>query len=402
MNVNRVLLIVFLMGIMMITGCWNRRELSELSIVSAIGIDKLQDDEYLISFQIINPSEVAGKSPSGGAGGYSLPVNVYRGMGKTIREATLKASQQLPRKIYFSHVRLVVIGETLAQEGIQELFDFFERFFESRLNINVLVARNGDAESVISFLSPIEKVPGNSVVDQIKLTTYVWSSNVNTEMVDVIKMIVSEGKELSISGIKILGNPKIGGQQTNFRTSEPRAILAISGIAIFKDMKLVKWLDGDEAYGTVWTLNKMKSTMVSLDCQNKKNALDIVVLRSKTRVQAKVKGEKPSIYIDIKEESDVGEVRCGLDLSDPDEIMNIEKALAEKTKRMVLAAVKEAQKAKSDIFGFGEYVNMENPKTWKQLKDDWNTTFVEVPVNVTVTAYIRRTGLVTKPYFYKE
>ncbi|NOU98702.1 Ger(x)C family spore germination protein [Paenibacillus planticolens] len=400
-NVKRFLLILILLGTMMMTGCWNRRELSDLSIVSAIGVDKLQDDEYRVSFQIINPSEVAGKS-SGGGGGYSLPVSVYYGAGKTIREATLNVSKQLPRRIFFSHVRLMVIGETLAQDGIKELFDFIERFYEARLNINVLIARNGDAKSVIDILSPIEKVPGTSVVDQLKLASSEFSSNMSSEVVDVIKMIVSEGKELSISGIQILGNPKSGRQQTNLRTTEPKAMLAISGIAVFKDMKLATWLDGDELYGTEWTLNKMKNTIVTLDCQQKENSLDIIVLRSKTKLHAKVTAGKPSIDIEIKEEGDVAEVRCGLDLSDPEEIMKLENAFAEKTKRMVLAAVQKAQKARTDIFGFGEYVNMENPKAWKKLKGDWSTTFAEVPVNVEVTAYIRRTGLVTKPYFYKK
>ncbi|MGO1528966.1 Ger(x)C family spore germination protein, partial [Senegalia sp. (in: firmicutes)] len=54
-----ILLLIIIISINLITGCWDKRELSELSIASAIGIDRVED-EYLVSVQIINPSEVTG------------------------------------------------------------------------------------------------------------------------------------------------------------------------------------------------------------------------------------------------------------------------------------------------------------------------------------------------------
>lgn len=40
------------------TGCWNRNELNELSIVLALGVDKV-GDEYEISAQYIDPNSAA-------------------------------------------------------------------------------------------------------------------------------------------------------------------------------------------------------------------------------------------------------------------------------------------------------------------------------------------------------
>ena len=46
-------------------GCWSRRELDTLSIISAIGIDKSEEDGKLsVTFQIIKPSALKGSSSS--------------------------------------------------------------------------------------------------------------------------------------------------------------------------------------------------------------------------------------------------------------------------------------------------------------------------------------------------
>ena len=49
-----------LLFIMMIplTGCWNRMELNELAIAVGLAIDKVKENEYMVSVQVVDPSEV--------------------------------------------------------------------------------------------------------------------------------------------------------------------------------------------------------------------------------------------------------------------------------------------------------------------------------------------------------
>lgn len=49
--------------ILLLTGCWNRNELNELSIVLAMGIDK-KDDLYEVSLQVVNPNQMSRKQSS--------------------------------------------------------------------------------------------------------------------------------------------------------------------------------------------------------------------------------------------------------------------------------------------------------------------------------------------------
>ncbi len=59
---KRKSLFLLLMTIMMVllTSCWSKKELTDLALVSAMGIDKTKEGRYELTFQIINPGNVAG------------------------------------------------------------------------------------------------------------------------------------------------------------------------------------------------------------------------------------------------------------------------------------------------------------------------------------------------------
>lgn len=97
--------------IFILTGCWSRRELNDLAIALAMGVDS-SGDQFKVSAQIVNPGEVT--SVKGGGGNSSIAT--YSSSGETIFEAIRKMTTKSPRKIYFSHTRLVVIGEELAKK----------------------------------------------------------------------------------------------------------------------------------------------------------------------------------------------------------------------------------------------------------------------------------------------
>jgi spore germination protein KC len=89
-----------------VTGCWSRHELNDLAIAVGIGIDKI-GDRYQISAQVVLPSQIAGSK----GGSPQAPVNLYKATGSTVYEALRKITTISPRKIYISHLRILVLGE---------------------------------------------------------------------------------------------------------------------------------------------------------------------------------------------------------------------------------------------------------------------------------------------------
>lgn len=402
MQTKRFILSFMLLSIVVISGCWNSKELSHLAIVSAIGIDKIpENQQYRVSFQVINPSEIS-SGTQGGGGGRTTPVSVFTETGNTFFEIIRKASRKVPRELFFSHVRMLVLSEQLARDGIEDLFDVFERVHQIRLTTKVVVARGSSAESVLGIVTPTEKIIANSTAGKLRLSSKLYSESIELSIDDIIRALVSKGREPVITGIKIFGDIKEGTNKKNVEKTEPDATTGTRGIAMFKDGRLQRWLDGTEARGVLRIQNKMKSTIEVLDCEDKKNVIAIELSRSKTDVKVEVRNGRPVFHISIMEEGKITEAKCAIDLTKIEEFTKLELQWNDKTKREVTASVKAAQREGCDIFGFGEVLNRANAKEWKKVMSDWNSLFAQSEVVISVNSFIRNSGMQSKPYLLQE
>ncbi|ASB91061.1 Spore germination protein KC [Bacillus sonorensis] len=52
--------LIMLAAVILLQGCWDKKELTDLLLISAIGIDKGEKTKYELSFQIVNPINVTG------------------------------------------------------------------------------------------------------------------------------------------------------------------------------------------------------------------------------------------------------------------------------------------------------------------------------------------------------
>ncbi|OPZ89437.1 MAG: hypothetical protein BWY74_02731 [Firmicutes bacterium ADurb.Bin419] len=91
-----------------------------------------------------------------------------------------------------------------------------------------------------------------------------------------------------------------------------------------------------------------------------------------------------------------------LDLTEENVIEKLNDKIEEKLTILCNNAVKRVKEDfGTDIFGFGEYIHRAYPKLWKDIKDDWNSEFTKLPVNINVKVKINNLGLGTKSIFSK-
>ncbi|CAH1194511.1 Spore germination protein B3 [Paenibacillus auburnensis] len=393
------LLTLYLGVSVLLTGCWNSRELNDLAIVSGIGMDKLDDEDgYRVTFQIINPTSSA---PSTGASSSQPPVMVISSTDRTIFGALRKASRRMTRQLFFAHTQLMIVGEPLARSGINNLFDIFERSHELRLNTTVLIAKNSDAASVLKLLTALETQPSTGLVKKTQNTSRVWGENRRIGVFEVINGITGEG-DFTINGIQIIGSAEEGKKKSSLEQTEAPAGSIMSGLGVFKNGKLISWLNGPESRGTQWLLDKLEETSVNIDSLDRNKDISVNVFYSKTSVKVDLQEGKPVFHIHIREEGSINEAGSFVDLSKEEELEKLKKELAEQTASEVKMALKAAQEKRSDIFNFGNELKRTHPELWKTVKKDWNSVFAEGELDLQVDAYIRGTGMRLKPYFPVE
>ena len=398
---NRKWLFLFLMviGTTLISGCWNKRELNELAIVSALAIDKNEEGNYVGTFQVINPGYIAG-GLQGGSGGQGPPISVYTSTGNNVIEMDRHASAKISRDLYYAHTDLLVISEELAkEEGITTIFDAIKRSNEFRTTSRVVIARDIKAGDMVKSLTAIDRIPSEKVIKTLKLSEKLQGEHISVNVREVTNFLVSPGKEPLISGFSLKGDAEKGSKMENTQSSELNAYLEANGIGVFKKGQLIDWVEGKTARGTLWVLDKIKTTEINTEWENEKEAIVYLVIRQKTNVSAQMKKGKPKILVKVRAEGDIREIKVPVDLTNPHVMNDIEEELEKELKKEIEDAVLHAQKNKSDIFGFGEVVHQSYPKEWKKIKKDWHdVSFPELEVDVKVDTFIRRTGLRNKTY----
>ncbi|PEE45056.1 spore gernimation protein KC, partial [Priestia megaterium] len=216
---------------------------------------------------------------------------------------------------------------------------------------------------------------------------------------EVMKSLESPGRGAVVSGFRLVGNAQQAQKLDNLQESAPAATLQASGIAVLKQGKLVDWLYGKPARGTVWILDKIQGTDININWEGKKESIAYQTVHQKTSVSAQVKNDQPHISVHTRVEGDLGEIGVPVDITNPKVITKIEQSVRKEIKKELKKAIERAQKNKTDIFGFGEVLHRTRPNQFKKLKMQWNDVyFPKLDVDITVEAYIRRAGLRNKSF----
>ncbi|TXC92907.1 Ger(x)C family spore germination protein [Metabacillus litoralis] len=390
MTRKSITLVIISILVLFSSGCWNRRELNELAISVGEGIDRDNEGKYQISTQIVIPGEIASKT-SGAASG--LPVRIFTATEDTVFEAMRELTTKSPRPIYHSHLRVLVIGESLAKEGIGEVLDMFSRDHEYRSDFYIVIAKDTSAENILSILTSIEKIPANNMVSSLETSEKTWAPTAAITLDKLIQDLVTEGKNPVLTGIEIIGDPAAGQTQKNLEIIKPTAYLKYSGLAVFKSDKMLGWLDQDESKGYNFIMNNVKNTVTDVNCP-KEGKFNFEIVKSKTEVTAKVENSTPKIEIHIKSEGNVGEVQCDIDLTKQKTIEELEKSVEEDLINLVEKTINNVKEDFStDVFGFGDAIHRANAEAWEKLKSDWNDKhFTDLEINVKADIKIRRLG----------
>lgn len=396
MKDKKIFLFIMIFSLSFTTGCWNSREINTLAISVCFGIDK-SDDGYKVTQQIVNPKVIASKKPTN-----ESPIVICTESGTDLFELMRKLTTEISRKIYFSHMRIVVISEEVAREGIQDILDYFARDHEYRTDFYFVIAKGTTANNVLSVLTYLNPIPGVEMYDSLKASEAAWAPTKSVRIVELVNSILADGKSPVIPGIEVTPGANNSNSTYALKTTNESKKLKYTQLGVFKKDKLVGWLEDDKSKGVNYIIGNVKST-IEYDYYKENIKITTEIKKEKSKIKASLQDGKPVINVNIEVEQNVGAVEGEFNVSKIENRAIINKLSEEKIKLICDDAVNEAQKElKTDIFGFGEAVHIKYPKLWAEIKDDWDDIFTTTPVNITVDVKTKQLGQITKPLVMKE
>ncbi len=374
---------ILVISVLVLAGCWDVQELTEIGIVTAMAIDIDENTgEYILTSQYLRPSAESTFTSSQDESFLIVAVK-----GRTISELMRKANHKIDRKAFYAHNKVIVVSEQVAKEGLISLFETFQREQEVRSYVWVAVAQETSAAAIIEKQhNSISKLPAN----------FLYSLFDNAEYDAVADNLLTFYKD----ALEMGSNPVLG--VLTLEKEESKKNLHLSGGAVFKKDKLVGFISNEETMAYNWITNKNENSQIgALTFPYKENdyiTLNLTELKSKIVPNVTNKSDI-SFTIKIKHTVEIAEQQAINNFSQKKDVIQfieeIEKIAESEIENKLVKVLSRAQKEfQTDIFGFGDILNKKNPVVWNQVKKNWETEFINASFDLDVEVEILNSGLI--------
>ncbi|MTI60342.1 MAG: Ger(x)C family spore germination protein [Firmicutes bacterium] len=382
-----IIFTILLFLLLLLTACWDRKELDDLAVVAGIAIDYDQETEGIkLTAQIIKAGEV-GQPQGGGNRGSSAKeegaetVWVVESTGETVFDAVRNFTFQSSRKLYFPHNNIIVFSKELAEKGITPYLSFFIRDHETRNMVWVLIAED-QAGDVMRVKTDLEEIPAVGIAGMIE--DRVATSEISGIMLhEFLTMLMSKTTGPVATPLRILE-----------KDGEKKPLIA--GTAVFKGDKLLTYLNIKETRGLLWVKGEVESGIIVIK-DLRDNKISIEITKASSKVKAEITDGEYKIKLKVFTEGNIGEQMGDSNLATGKMIAYLERQKQEAVKKEIEAVLKKAKDYKTDIFAFGEAFHRKYPDKWQEIERDWDDIFPEIKVSIEVDSQLHHAGLNVKP-----
>ena len=404
MSQKNIPLIILLILLIFVSGCWDYNEYENLAQVVGIAVDfdnksrqTTLTDQYLIS----SGSKVSANSGSGPSSGKSGMI--YSATDKTLYDAVLDIQQVVMKKLFYGYLKVFILGEEAARYNLVDQSELMDRTPLIRDTAYFLVC-SGKAEKVLSTADENNMMTSSEFIADLLKNSKATGAAFPVTIHDVTEMLAIGGLEVTIprviSTAQDSGKSETVGSLDNIRIDERyKGALRVSGMAAFKGDKFAGWLNEKETMGFGWITGKnMTAYKVSAEPTgtDPSEILYFHIIKSGSKMKVKLVDGEPDISVTVSATADLRKYysQMGSDYLAPGEVKMMEQVLADSIRSDIQAALTRGQgELQSDIFGFGFAFFRKYPGLWKsEYVKIWPAIYPDIPVHVTVKTTVINTG----------
>ncbi len=374
-QLNKIMLFLLCLT-MLTTGCWNYTEVNDHANVASIAIDKGRNGKkYHFTVELISSTADTQEA--------NHPIAFVEGDGNSLIDAFRKMVSVSSKKLYFGHCKIIILSEEVATEGFLPILDMVMRDAEVRMSIDFVVSREKTAGEILMVKPVLEQIVGYELDTMLDVNEDVLFESRKREAFQIHNTLKSKGVQLMLPAVDIV---EIHQGDTTFR---------LNGVAVFKEDQLLGFMDPEDTKSCLFAMDAVKQGALSIPVDAiHHNYISAEIVKSKTKVTPVQKNGQLSLEIEI-------EPKINIEQLTPYDDMNLEgtcEIINPYIEKRVKKAIEDVQQNYGvDIFGFGSMVHQKEPKLWDQYKDNWNETFLTLPVTVKCSTVVQSSGVVRKP-----
>lgn len=343
---KKIILIVIM--IFFVTGCYDYIELNDLSIISGIGIDK-ENDEYKVTYEILSDQKSSGQAEK------SI---IIEGTGNTIADAFTNANKEVPKLAFYPHLKVLVLSEEIANEKMYDIVDYVLRSPRIRNEFYVVIAKEAKANDIFTKVGDDIKIVSTQIETMLKNNPRRKNNATPYTFEEIAEDFLDKKTDAAITSISLKEKQ-----------------ISIEGLAVFEDYKLKGILSSDASYAYNIFKKNAKNVQYTFSCgQNKNITLSIYDAEPSIEIN---NDNKLAINVDVK--ASIVEYNCDKSLKEPDTYEYFNKTYNKEINKHLEDFYKQILEKKTDIIG------ITNTYYIKKRKDvDWTTLDYKINTNLRI------------------
>lgn len=381
-------LVVLLLGL---SGCWSQREVNNLGLVTALGIDLTPRGQIEVTMAVTHPFTAGGGQQSGGGAAGAQGRLILVRQGPTLPEAVRLAELAVPRELNLTHIQLVVLGERIARRGLDGVLDYLLRLPQMRLTTHLVLVRGAPVQRLLGLPPLMDTMQGHAMREAERKRI-----GLEMRLVDFFTAALSSYQAPLAPVIRLRPH-------TAREPQAPQQEPELAGAAIFKRGRLATYLDQPLARGAMWLRGEVRDAIITSRCPGRPDkSFSARVRRPRSQTSLQDGGQQVGFRVRLLGDLHIVDLQCPGDPSDPATLQRLETALQQDIRDRIVATIRRTQAIPADPFYFGEMVRARRPQVWSQIGGGsrWPAAWARTPVDVVVEAGITHTEVMNRPLWF--
>lgn len=376
--IKRFVCLLLIFTSIFVTGCWDMRDIDKRLLVGNVGIDKSKEPrKFVFTYTMPVVRQIAGGQGGGGGGGSEggevKPVMLESTIAYSVTDGARNLALRLNRELFFEHMRVVVIGEDLAREGIKPIINPFMRQIEFNRRSRIAIVE-GKAKDLLKVEPWVEVVKAEYFED-LFCGCNQTGKFINADLGSTLDQLHAFNGNVLMSKI-----------------TPGKSEVDIGGAAVLKNYKLIGWLTKRETQGANFFLGNIRGGDIALHDKKGRGHITFIITGQNRNFKLVSTDDIPQFSLKVTVEGNLADTTEGNVISSK-ELKKIEKKVSSEIKSEIQAAINKTQKVyRTDVLRICDYMHKFHPKIWKNYKKDWEQIFPEVNIDVKVTTNINGVG----------
>lgn len=358
------LFIMFLCLPLILTGCWDTKEVQSINFVTAMGIDYV-NNKYVVYGQILdfaNLSKQEGPSESP----QEAALIIGKGEGTTILGAMNQLYPSAQQQTLWTHVKAVVLSKSVIDSKLAEVFNGLFRSREMRYTAWVY----GTEDEIGSILSSKALLNHSSMSTILFDPVRVYHQLSNIPPIQIIHLLKGVREPASVALL-----PSITSHNHTWKTGkEALALASLNGIYVISKGKNQGLVANEDRLAGARYISYRRFRQHPLEIADSSGETAVIyVTKPKPQIKMTYREGKIHTRLHLRIRGKINEVERSTGLSES-KIQSLGEA---KIKQQVIRTFESSKAKQIDLYGLEEMLYRTDYALWKKVHSSDSTSIID-------------------------